>query len=433
MNSFLSSIRTSFSDIEKQSVWTMILVIVIGYVVTFLGAFSINGFTATPFEIAASILLGAVYTLLAYYDVAFFGRFPSGWGKAAYFTIEIALIYGIQWLIGPGGIWLVSLPLAALAASHLQGVWRWVIYIAILMGMLVPLGLRYDLWEAGFYFILSVSPALFFVVVFTRLGENERAARLRAERLTAELEAANHQLSAYAAQVEELATTQERNRVAREIHDNLGHYLTVINVQIGAAKVLLDQDSDKTMAALDKAQGLTQEGLKAVRQSVAALRESPLGKRPLPEAIALLTETTTQAGIVTEFVVKGEPCPLSNQAAVTLYRVAQEGLTNVRKHARASRVDLLLDYSQADVVRLSVADNGVGTATSASSGRAAADDGFGLLGIRERVKLLGGNCRIESAPGAGFALCVSIPLQPVEKIGPISEEGPISTSHEETR
>jgi signal transduction histidine kinase len=190
--------------------------------------------------------------------------------------------------------------------------------------------------------------------------------------------------------------------LAREIHDNLGHYLTVVNVQIGAAKVLMDKDTDKAKDALDKAQTLTQEGLKAIRQSVAALRESPVGQRPLSEAISILTDTTTQAGIVTEFSVLGEPRPLSNQIEYALYRVAQEGLTNARKHARASRVDVLLDYSQADVVRLEIADNGVGTAV--------ADGGFGLLGIRERVQLLNGTCAIETSPGKGFKLKIAIPV-----------------------
>lgn len=402
----IDAIRTSLSDVEKQGMWSMLAVVVIGYLVTFLGAFSIDGFSATPGESIVSILLGVVYLALAYYDNAFIARFPSGWGKVAFFAIEIGLIYLVHWLIGPGGIWLVSLPLAAMAVDHLSGIWRWVVYAAILGGMMLPLGVRYGLWEASFYFALSVSPAIFFVVVFTNLGKNEREARLRAEELTAKLEAANHQLAEYAIQAEELATTQERNRLAREIHDNLGHYLTVINVQIGAARVLLDQDSQKTMAALDKAQGLTQEGLKAVRQSVGALRESPLDQRPLPEAIALLTEISSQAGIVTEFEVLGEPQPLPNQAAMTLYRVAQEGLTNVRKHARASRVDLCLDYSQADAVSLTIVDNGVGTAVIG--------DGFGLLGLRERVYLLGGQCQIDTAPGAGFKLTAALPLTSIE-------------------
>ena len=84
------------------------------------------------------------------------------------------------------------------------------------------------------------------MVVFTNLSVNERKARLKAEELSADLEAANQQLSEYAIQAEELATIEERNRLAREIHDNLGHYLTVVNVQIGAAKVLMDKDTDQS-------------------------------------------------------------------------------------------------------------------------------------------------------------------------------------------
>jgi len=397
------SIHRTDHDIDRQSLMTVITVVVIGYAVTFLGAFSFEGYQGTAVETVLSIVLGIAYVLFLIYDQPYFDRFPSKWGTAVYFIIQTSLIYAIHWLIGPGGIWLVSLPLAAQAVEYLEGIWRWVIYGAVLFGLMIPLIFRYDQAESAIYFAISVAPAILFVVVFTNLGVNERKARLKAEELTVDLEAANQQLSEYAIQVEELATIEERNRLAREIHDNLGHYLTVVNVQIGAAKVLMDKDTDKAKDALDKAQGLTQEGLKAIRQSVATLRESPVGQRPLSEAIVLLTDTTSQAGIVTEFAVQGEPYPLSNQVEYALYRVAQEGLTNVRKHARASRVDVVLDYSQADSVRLEIADNGVGTAV--------ADGGFGLLGIRERVQLLNGNCDIQTAPSEGFKLIVTVPIE----------------------
>ena len=210
---------------------------------------------------------------------------------------------------------------------------------------------------------------------------NEQQARERAEQLTAELEEANVQLAAYATQAEELAMTQERNRLAREIHDNLGHYLTIVNVQIEAARVVMESDPDRALDAMNKAQELTQKGLARVRESVAALRESPVSNRPLGEAIASLVKEAQSSGIVTEFKVTGEPLTLEHKVALALYRAAQEGLTNVRKHARASRVDVLLDY-QPDQVRLEVRDNGVGAAETAG--------GFGLLGIRERMQLLGG-------------------------------------------
>ena len=278
--------------------------------------FSADGYNGTAVETILSIILGIIYLLLFIFDHVYFERFPTKWGTAVYFIIQVAIIYAIHWLIGPGGIWLVSLPLAAQAVEHLSGLWRWVIYLVVLFGLMIPLIFRYDQGESAIYFAISVSPAILFVVAFTNLGVNERKARLQAEQLSTDLEEANRQLAEYAIQAEELATIEERNRLAREIHDNLGHYLTVVNVQIGAAKVLMDKDEAKAKDALDKAQNLTQEGLKAVRQSVAALRESPVGQRPLSEAISLLTDATSQAGIVTEFLVDGRTTLLAQSGGV---------------------------------------------------------------------------------------------------------------------
>jgi len=195
--------------------------------------------------------------------------------------------------------------------------------------------------------------------------------------------------------------TQERNRIAREIHDSLGHTLTIVNVQIEAARVVMGSDPDRALDALNKAQDLTQKGLTRVRESVAALRESPVSKRPLGEAIASLVQEAQSSGIVTEFKVAGEPQTLENKVALALYRAAQEGLTNVRRHARASRVDVLLDFQPAEV-RLEVRDNGVGAAKTS--------EGFGLLGIRERMQLLGGGLEINTGVGKGFCLMASVPM-----------------------
>jgi signal transduction histidine kinase len=241
---------------------------------------------------------------------------------------------------------------------------------------------------------------------------NEQQARERAEQLMAELEDANAQLAAYATQAEELAMTQERNRLAREIHDNLGHTLTIVNVQIEAAKVMMDSDPGRALDAMNKAQELTQKGLNRVRESVTALRESPVSNRPLAEAIASLVKEAQSTGLVTEFKVAGEPQALENKVALALYRAAQEGLTNVCRHARASRVDVLLDF-QPDEVRLEVRDNGVGAAETTG--------GFGLLGIRERVQLLGGRLEINTGVGKGFCLAASVPMSVADR--PAQPEG----------
>ena len=141
-----------------------------------------------------------------------------------------------------------------------------------------------------------------------------------------------------------------------------------------------------------------------MRRSVATLRAVPTDSRPLPEAVAVLADESRVAGIATTLAVLGTPRRLAPQAELTLYRAAQEGLTNLRKHAHASRADLTLDYRDDATVRLMVRDNGVGLA-----GVDTADGGFGLLGVRERVQLLGGQARVRAAAGQGFTLDVEVP------------------------
>src|SRR5581483_6155065 len=221
------------------------------------------------------------------------------------------------------------------------------------------------------------------------------------ERLAAELGDANRRLREYAIQAEELATVRERNRVAREIHDSLGHYLTVINVQIEAARTLMATDREGALDALHQAQSLAKEGLADVRHSVAALRVSPIAALPLPEALGLLVDESRAAGINTELVVLGATVPLTPQAELTFYRAAQEGLTNVRKHARAAHATLTLDYRDGGAVKLALEDDGAGCDE--------AGGGFGLLGVRERAQLLGGGFRVRTDEGQGFTLEVELP------------------------
>jgi signal transduction histidine kinase len=175
----------------------------------------------------------------------------------------------------------------------------------------------------------------------------------------------------------------------------------VVNVQIGAAQAIFSQDSTRALDHLSKAQTLTQEGLAEVRRSVAALRASPTESRPLPEALGKLVEQWNATGMSATFVVAGAPRQLTPPADLTLYRAAQEALTNVSKHASATEVGLTLDYTHAESVLLVVQDDGVGGNVSTN--------GFGLLGVRERVQLLGGEIRIVTEISQGFRLEVELP------------------------
>jgi signal transduction histidine kinase len=304
-------------------------------------------------------------------------------------------------LLGPGGNWLIGLPLVGIAVERLSPRSRWVIYVTVLLVIVLPIGF-YSTWGTALMNGGIITTAIFFVIMFTQLRLNEQSARIKAEELAQQLEIANHQLAEYASQAEELAATQERNRLAREIHDNLGHYLTIVNVQIEAAKVTCETDPSRALEALNKAQELARKGLSSVRESVAALRVSPVENRPLEDAIGELIEESRISGITTEFKMMGERRPVEPKSALALYRVVQEGLTNIRKHASASRVDVELDFTQEDSIRLTLRDDGVGAADTSG--------GFGLIGLRERVHLLGGEFCVDTAPGKGFILEVTVPV-----------------------
>lgn len=347
------------------------------------------------------LCLGGVYLVLGIYGWGLVE--PSeGWLlHTLYFAGQLGLVLLILSLGGglSTSLWLLALPLAGQSA-YLS---RWAtaaVSVAVVAGLVLLARIQGATWENSLQLMAGLSAAVIFVLVFTEIAVREERARHEVERLATELQQANQQLRTYAAQVEELATTTERNRLAREIHDSLGHYLTVMNVQLGAAQAVFDSDPEKARDALQKAQRLAQEGLADVRRSVAALRAKPVGDRSLPDALSTLVEETGLAGIATSFSVQGTPRPVAAPAELTLYRAAQEGLTNARKHARPEEIAVTLAYEPAQI-RLVVADDGRGTDGSAG--------GFGLLGLRERVELLGGEVAVESAPGQGFVLSVIVP------------------------
>jgi signal transduction histidine kinase len=172
-------------------------------------------------------------------------------------------------------------------------------------------------------------------------------------------------------------------------------------MQIQAGRAVLDLDRDAALDALDNAQTLAQEGLTEVRRSVAALRATPLDAQSLPQAIEALIAECRTAGIETQFTTQGELDKLAPQTELTLYRAAQEGLTNVRRHSQAAHAEVAMDAQSSEWIELTVRDDGVGTETPGG--------GFGLVGVRERVHLLGGQVEIDTGPGEGFCLRVRVP------------------------
>ena len=374
------------------------LIVLVAYLSLFAGQ-------SRPFSTAELVLLlglGALYAFIGTYGWEQAEQVGSMAVFGTYFGVQLVLGGLILYLSHFGGfISLLLLPLAGHSAVHLPRHGTWLVSALVVGVFIATLTPRANFGAAVRAGLTTYLAGVVFSVVFTQIAVRAERARGETERLAVELREANQKLRVYAAQVEELATTEERNRLAREIHDSLGHFLTVINMQLEAARAVFDVDRERALDAVGKAQTLTQEGLAEVRQSVSALRIGPTGGRPLPEAVTLLIEECRTAGILAELSVAGVPRQLPPPAELTLYRAAQEALTNVRKHAHASRVEVRLDYTGPTVVRLAVHDNGVGTTTM--------DGGFGLLGLRERVQLLHGAVRTESAAGQGFRLDVEVP------------------------
>ncbi len=365
----------------------------------FVALFADRGAHSPAIIAAVSVVFVAYLALFLVFGADRYPALTIEKQKGLFFVTAVILLLIPAFLTRPGVLWIMGMPLVGEAHEQLKKS-AWLVYIASALAAIVPYIIYHSL-ESGLVSLSMVIPAIVFVVYLTEVMMVAQEGQARAEQLTLELEDANRQLGAYAVQAEEMATIEERNRIAREIHDNLGHYLTAVNMQLEAAKTVFDVQPETARDAVGKAQSLTKEGLAAVRQSVTSLREGPVGDRPIPDAIADLIRLNKASGIETAYTITAAPRPLPPKAGLTLYRVVQEALTNVRKHAHAQNATVLLDYSDPAHVTVSVTDDGNGTDNSES--------GFGLLGIRERVALLGGELVVRSMPKAGFQVTVTIP------------------------
>jgi len=253
-------------------------------------------------------------------------------------------------------------------------------------------------WVAGLCFIVGT----------TQLAKREQAARERSEVLLNELTAAHRQLQDYAAQAGQLATIEERNRIAREIHDSLGHYLTIINVQLETALALRDRDPARADRATGEAKRLASEALADVRRSVAALRPSALEGQSLRAAIeGQMAEFRAHSGLSVTLTIDGDETRCSQAAGLALYRAAQEGLTNIRKHAGASQVDLQLHFGPL-ATELIITDDGRGLPVAVAE-RPRDGGGFGLTGLRERATVLGGTLELHTPQRGGTELRLTLP------------------------
>lgn len=355
-------------------------------------------------QIVAMITLGILYVGIGIYGYAYITQSSNKLLHLIYFAIQLPLAGSIIILgKGVGFNTMILLPLAGHSVMLLSQDRMLFTNIGITLTFLLTqyfLGFQWGDILNGYQLFLACQ---IFIIAFTQMAVNEEKNRKEVERLANDLALANHHLREYAMQVEELAITKERNRLAREIHDGLGHYLTTIHMQIQAARAVMEKEPQLAFETLNKAQNLTQEALADVRRSVGSLRISPGEALPLEESLPPLLETCTNSGVTGQLKLSGRQRAMPPAIQLTLYRAVQEGINNTLKHAGASHIWVHLDYTQNDKIRLVVSDDGKG------SDKPASQQGFGLLGLQERMNLLNGEIKFTTSPGGGFSFEIKVP------------------------
>ncbi|MEB3180448.1 MAG: sensor histidine kinase [Nostocaceae cyanobacterium] len=244
--------------------------------------------------------------------------------------------------------------------------------------------------------LLSFGLTLVFVLLMMNTMIAERQIREK-------LAIANEKLRQYALRIEDQATLQERNRIAREIHDSLGHSLTALNLQLETALKLWESNPTKAKDFLARAKELGSKSLQDVRNSVSTMRSYSLQGQSLEQAVSVLAEDVRRAiGVLPDYRIN-LLYSLPNEANTAIYRIVQEALTNICKHAQATAIaiDLTSDTTR---LQLIISDNGKGFNIEQNT------TGFGLQSMRDRVLALRGKFKIITAPGAGCRIVADIPL-----------------------
>jgi signal transduction histidine kinase len=347
-------------------------------------------------------------------------------------VILLAAVSVVQWCMfrRMGQPWVIHVYLGlygglAAALMFLQPGWTMypVLYTIPLTWAILTLPIRQALcWGLAYTTVAAASFAIginlgegligFFLygVVYSFIGAFAHAlvradtARHESQSLLAELQEAHRQLQEYALHAEEMAVVQERNRLAREMHDTLGHRLTVAAVQLEGAQRLCSTDPERAQDMVGTVREEVRAALAELRSAVATLRapiEADLHLRgSLQRLIAHFEDAT---GLIVQQVLPEKMPPLPGAYRLAIYRTAQEALTNIQKHAQAKRVWLMLT-TRDQAVTLLVGDDGQGISLRKEQ------TGFGLRGMRERAAQLGGELHLEPRAGGGTQVSFRLPL-----------------------
>ena len=324
-------------------------------------------------------------------------RFPFA-APAAYWILAAALTFadGLV-VVFPDSFQVVGLA-SALLLGNLRDRRKAAVGLALVVGsMIVVLYNIPGSWTVSAYVFVTLRFAAAWVAGFALRAREEQAeaAEVRAVRAEGEREAAAR-----------IAVAEERTRIARELHDVVAHAVSVMVLQVGAVRHKLPDAFAEDRDALRSVERAGRTALFEMRRLLSAMRregdEVEFVPQPGLERLDTLLDEVGPAGLPARLHVDGEPFPLPRGIDLSAYRIVQEGLTNALKHARASDADVTVRY-RPDEVEIEVRDNGEGGATNDGLGH-------GLVGVRERVKLYGGEMSVGTVPEGGFVLSTRLPI-----------------------
>ena len=327
------------------------------------------------------------------------------WKKNTYFIVQSILVCSLM-IMYPS--WSVFPILFFILSAHSMLAWDertgyiWVGIFTILTGIV------FVLFEGTLEGVLSVLPfgaGYFFFAFFSTSFNEANQARMQSQALLLELQEAHQRLQEYATQVEELAVAEERNRLAREMHDTLGHRLTVAAVTLEGAQRLIPTEPERSVEMVATVREEVRDALRELRRTVATLREPLQTDIPLQQSLPQLVNSFQMAtALAIDLQMPEEELQLPNTHRLVIYRAVQEFLTNVQRHARANQVWIKLEM-QASNFLLKMKDDGVGF-DPLNTGA-----GFGLRGLQERVSKIQGSMDIHSQVNEGTEIVVEIPLK----------------------
>jgi signal transduction histidine kinase len=303
---------------------------------------------------------------------------------------------------------LMALPFTFVALLLIAWQYRWQYTLYVILGIAaINLGVRWislGPTTQSFQGVLAVIVIQTVIFIVVGVSISFLMSRLRAQQQS--LEAANNRLTQYASTLEQLATSRERNRLALELHDTLAHTLSGLSVQLETIKAYWDVDRPAARAILEKSLTATHLGLEETRRALKALRASPLEDMGLPASLRKMAEdTASRAGLMLDMPEIIMVPPLTSDIEQCIYRIAQEAITNVIKHASAKKMTVKLEFAHGTAT-LIVSDNGIGF----DMDKIDKTSHFGLAGMQERAHICGGELKIQSNSGTGTTVMLSLKL-----------------------